>query len=155
MSRAPGLPPAGHTHVFTIRRPSDDTKAYTTRKPHKKSKSGCAACKSKRVKCDEKKPVCVRCQRSGAVCRYGDYPAPTDKALEVGVQRPPNAMSEVSFEVRLACHYDRVTGDLVDTITFSNFLAGVGSPQYRRMVLDEADRVSADYLTCIHSVYRC
>ncbi|CAH0021054.1 unnamed protein product [Clonostachys rhizophaga] len=37
-----------------------------TRKP--KSRSGCKECKQRRVKCDEKYPVCSHCQRRGSVC---------------------------------------------------------------------------------------
>ncbi|KAI8677695.1 Zn(2)-C6 fungal-type domain-containing protein [Fusarium keratoplasticum] len=36
------------------------------RKP--KSRSGCKECKHRRVKCDEKYPVCSHCQRRGSVC---------------------------------------------------------------------------------------
>ncbi|KAK7214204.1 hypothetical protein V2G26_021382 [Clonostachys chloroleuca] len=36
------------------------------RKP--KSRSGCRECKQRRVKCDEKYPVCSHCQRRGSVC---------------------------------------------------------------------------------------
>lgn len=33
-----------------------------------RSRSGCAECKRRRVKCDETFPVCLRCQRRGAFC---------------------------------------------------------------------------------------
>ncbi|KAH8653575.1 hypothetical protein BX600DRAFT_440644 [Xylariales sp. PMI_506] len=41
-----------------------------TRRGHKKSRAGCTTCKSKKVKCDESKPTCIRCQRNGRVCIY-------------------------------------------------------------------------------------
>ncbi|KAL2007013.1 hypothetical protein VTN00DRAFT_8451 [Thermoascus crustaceus] len=34
----------------------------------KKSRNGCARCKSKRLKCDEEKPACGRCTRLGVKC---------------------------------------------------------------------------------------
>lgn len=38
---------------------------------HSKSRTGCAECKRKRVKCDEAKPVCGRCRRYPDRCDYG------------------------------------------------------------------------------------
>lgn len=41
-------------------------------KSNTKSRKGCSECKRKRVKCDEAKPVCSRCQRSkhADLCDY-------------------------------------------------------------------------------------
>lgn len=33
-----------------------------------KSRLGCLTCKARRVKCDERKPVCVRCEKAQMVC---------------------------------------------------------------------------------------
>ncbi|CAH0051571.1 unnamed protein product [Clonostachys solani] len=41
-------------------------RVFPDRRP--KSKSGCQECKKRRVKCDEKYPVCGHCQRRGSVC---------------------------------------------------------------------------------------
>ncbi|KAI2785253.1 hypothetical protein F4815DRAFT_13192 [Daldinia loculata] len=38
------------------------------RKP--KVRSGCAACKSRRIKCDEGRPACARCQKARLPCKY-------------------------------------------------------------------------------------
>lgn len=40
------------------------------RKFHKKSKNGCDNCKRRRVKCDENKPHCLKCQKMGLECVY-------------------------------------------------------------------------------------
>lgn len=40
------------------------------RKFHKKSKNGCDNCKRRRVKCDEYKPNCKKCQNMGLSCVY-------------------------------------------------------------------------------------
>ncbi|RFU30649.1 hypothetical protein B7463_g5685, partial [Scytalidium lignicola] len=37
---------------------------------HKKSRTGCQRCKSRRVKCDEKHPMCSSCQRHDVECIY-------------------------------------------------------------------------------------
>ncbi|KAF2670422.1 hypothetical protein BT63DRAFT_424367 [Microthyrium microscopicum] len=46
---------------------------YKRRKAHKKTRAGCLTCKVKKVKCDEKRPVCQRCGRNGRVCNYDDF----------------------------------------------------------------------------------
>lgn len=40
------------------------------RKFHQKSRSGCLTCKKRRVKCDEARPVCQKCQHMNLVCGY-------------------------------------------------------------------------------------
>ncbi|KAL4790516.1 hypothetical protein BDV19DRAFT_382271 [Aspergillus venezuelensis] len=41
-----------------------------TRRYHKKSRTGCTGCRSRRIKCDETHPSCANCQRAGLDCRY-------------------------------------------------------------------------------------
>ncbi|RAH66973.1 Zn(II)2Cys6 transcription factor [Aspergillus aculeatinus CBS 121060] len=43
-----------------------------SRKSHTKSRGGCQACKSSRVKCDEIRPSCRRCCQRRTLCVYGD-----------------------------------------------------------------------------------
>lgn len=45
-------------------------KAYHARRSHRKSRAGCVKCKQRRVKCDETKPHCLRCQKHGVDCSY-------------------------------------------------------------------------------------
>ncbi|KAL2822917.1 hypothetical protein BJX63DRAFT_1450 [Aspergillus granulosus] len=40
------------------------------RKPHKKSRNGCAECKRRHVKCDESRPTCGNCNISQRECSY-------------------------------------------------------------------------------------
>ncbi|KAE8422827.1 putative Zn(II)2Cys6 transcription factor [Aspergillus pseudocaelatus] len=40
------------------------------RRFHKKSRTGCAACRARRIKCDETHPECANCQRAGIICHY-------------------------------------------------------------------------------------
>lgn len=67
--------PAGETSTAssTISPPSSSLSEPRGRQGRKirttaKSRRGCRECKRRRVKCDETFPVCLRCQRSGAVC---------------------------------------------------------------------------------------
>ncbi|KAJ1305504.1 hypothetical protein OPQ81_000511 [Rhizoctonia solani] len=45
--------------------------------PSLRSKSGCFSCKRRRKKCDESKPTCSRCAKSGLECRYVRPPEET------------------------------------------------------------------------------
>ncbi|KAJ5376980.1 hypothetical protein N7509_013866 [Penicillium cosmopolitanum] len=75
-------PMQGHRSVFRVPNykpqptasdePSDGLAepVYHSRRTHRKSRAGCAACKQRRVKCDETKPHCLRCQKHGVECNY-------------------------------------------------------------------------------------
>lgn len=43
---------------------------------HRRTRSGCFMCRSRRVKCDETRPVCERCKKGNRECVYPDPPAP-------------------------------------------------------------------------------
>ncbi|TGZ79332.1 hypothetical protein EX30DRAFT_111423 [Ascodesmis nigricans] len=43
-----------------------------SRRPHKKSRTGCPKCRKRRIKCDEIRPQCGNCTRHGVIC---DYPS--------------------------------------------------------------------------------
>ncbi|KAH6673224.1 hypothetical protein B0J14DRAFT_482317 [Halenospora varia] len=45
-------------------------KAAKPRRPHHKSRNGCAQCKQKKVKCDEQKPTCKRCENYDQPCSF-------------------------------------------------------------------------------------
>ncbi|PGH34905.1 hypothetical protein GX50_02256 [[Emmonsia] crescens] len=44
--------------------------AFHSRKPHRKSRTGCSNCKKRRIKCDETKPGCAKCDAYGISCDY-------------------------------------------------------------------------------------
>ncbi|KAL2135991.1 hypothetical protein VTI74DRAFT_6040 [Chaetomium olivicolor] len=43
---------------------------------HRRTRSGCYTCRSRRVKCDETHPICDRCRKGKRECVYPDPPAP-------------------------------------------------------------------------------
>ncbi|KAM0431001.1 hypothetical protein ACHAPT_005635 [Fusarium lateritium] len=51
---------------------------------HTKSKTGCARCRARRVKCDEARPVCGSCHRHKVHCHY-------DRAPQTRIVRPSAA----------------------------------------------------------------
>ncbi|KAI1761426.1 hypothetical protein GGR53DRAFT_27600 [Hypoxylon sp. FL1150] len=58
---------------------------------HAKVRTGCITCKNRRVKCDERKPLCLRCEKSGHLCvGYKDASAKRGREL------PPSAASVIS-----------------------------------------------------------
>ncbi|KAL2129224.1 hypothetical protein VTI74DRAFT_8070 [Chaetomium olivicolor] len=66
---------------------------YQKRRKHHKSKVGCFTCKAKRVKlkCDELRPCCSRCQRSNAWCSYSpDQDQAFPKSSSRVTKGPPN-----------------------------------------------------------------
>ncbi|KAL2823544.1 hypothetical protein BDW59DRAFT_96522 [Aspergillus cavernicola] len=58
------------------------TPVKTGRKFHHKSRYGCAPCKQRRIKCDEKKPVCNNCVRRSVDCSF-KYSEPTGTTISV------------------------------------------------------------------------
>lgn len=63
------------------------------RKFHNKSKNGCDTCKKRRVKCDETKPICIKCQNMGIDCHYS-IPVKKIKALKPPASKSPKIKSE-------------------------------------------------------------
>jgi hypothetical protein len=49
---------------------ADASDANRQRRAHKKSRRGCSSCKLRRVKCDERRPVCRKCRDYGVACTY-------------------------------------------------------------------------------------
>ncbi|KAH7041466.1 uncharacterized protein B0I36DRAFT_345065 [Microdochium trichocladiopsis] len=45
------------------------------RAPHTKVSTGCYSCKKRRLKCDEARPICIRCQKAGFDCEFPTGPA--------------------------------------------------------------------------------
>jgi hypothetical protein len=43
---------------------------FRTLRPHNKSRLGCTACKKRKVKCDETRPICGTCRLRNADCEY-------------------------------------------------------------------------------------
>ncbi|KAF1950023.1 hypothetical protein CC80DRAFT_510016 [Byssothecium circinans] len=89
-----------------------------TRKPHRKSRSGCIPCKARHVKCDESRPVCFTCERYGSKCEYpkpkapsADSPASTPSLLPI-LPNTINHGKDPELEIpqlRLLHHFTTVT----------------------------------------------
>ncbi|GFF40670.1 uncharacterized transcriptional regulatory protein C15D4.02 [Aspergillus udagawae] len=92
-------PPKQH-HQPSLLQPVSD------QKKHKRTRSGCFTCRSRRIKCDEARPICERCRKGNRDCAY---PSPTatgtsSKAAsrfgaKARAQRPPSQGSDSSGHV--------------------------------------------------------
>ncbi|KAF2271371.1 uncharacterized protein EI97DRAFT_285788 [Westerdykella ornata] len=72
-----------------------------------KPSRGCAMCKSRRIKCDETKPVCMRCQKSNRVCP--GFPPEFDLLH----RDEGKAMVERAQRKRKACQAAKANGESV------------------------------------------
>ncbi|CAG8949255.1 hypothetical protein HYFRA_00004880 [Hymenoscyphus fraxineus] len=63
---------------------------------HRRTRSGCYTCRSRRVKCDEAHPTCERCRKGGRECVYPE--PPTSKGggsrLQQDMQESPGSSSD-------------------------------------------------------------
>ncbi|KAI2633629.1 hypothetical protein GGS26DRAFT_554107 [Hypomontagnella submonticulosa] len=52
------------------------------RRPHRKSRTGCIACKKRRIKCDEEKPTCAYCKIRSEPCVYPPPQSRVDRSSQ-------------------------------------------------------------------------
>ncbi|KAI8633347.1 hypothetical protein F5Y19DRAFT_296684 [Xylariaceae sp. FL1651] len=62
---------------------------------HRRTRSGCYTCRSRRVKCDETHPICDRCRKGKRECVYPDPPAAKGSA-STGTPKDAAATSQVA-----------------------------------------------------------
>ncbi|KAL7416505.1 fungal-specific transcription factor domain-containing protein [Mrakia frigida] len=94
------------------------------KKPNqKRTRTGCAGCRKKRYKCDEVKPICLRCLKSGDECLW---PAPpqSDPHLHFRPQQPHASRSPSSNS------FDDESAASTSTSTFVPPLASTSPPSY-------------------------
>jgi hypothetical protein len=70
---------SGATDIAPLERPSEEQqrqqqKQRLERKGHTKSRRGCYNCKRRRIKCQESRPSCGHCVKTGLKCEYPSLP---------------------------------------------------------------------------------
>ncbi|BCR94306.1 Zn(II)2Cys6 transcription factor domain-containing protein [Aspergillus luchuensis] len=112
-------------------RPSPRT--YHPRRPHRKSRAGCLVCKQRRVKCDEVKPSCHRCQKLGFDCSY--EPETKDKdSVSVFLASPPDSkaycmsVDTVTKKINEILQLDSKSGPLPVVQALQHFHHGLTNP---------------------------
>ncbi|KAE8421972.1 hypothetical protein BDV36DRAFT_246384 [Aspergillus pseudocaelatus] len=148
--------------VFQVPLYLNQEKIYHARRPHKKSRAGCLTCKKRRVKCDEGKPVCVKCQKYGALCSYAtvSYENGSIAGVASSMQKPESITFSFSLDdlatrieeiLKLdtgtsASLVERNASHPVSMIAFQQFLKGatdtVANPSLRAVMRSDMIRVS-------------
>ncbi|GKZ25154.1 hypothetical protein AbraIFM66951_006633 [Aspergillus brasiliensis] len=101
---------------------------------HNKSRLGCFTCKSRRVKCDESRPICSSCSSRGEPCAFPDPPATSSKPIRSSTARRERLRSRVGSSPRnvrsyleplesYAAHPADVSGPANDDLSMDNLLS--------------------------------
>ncbi|KAL6233071.1 hypothetical protein BDW75DRAFT_246825 [Aspergillus navahoensis] len=91
---------------------------YHKRRTHQKSKNGCTTCKKRRVKCDERKPTCQRCQKYGASCLYNNKSSTSsslgnvDSLVQLGIRGQNSPLFPLTVVGRIASFSEGLKDDL-------------------------------------------
>ncbi|KAI1173022.1 hypothetical protein F4777DRAFT_481139 [Nemania sp. FL0916] len=71
------------------------TKLAAPKAPKRRSRAGCAYCKEKKKKCDEKRPQCSRCAERGVECAY--------EAIRPRQRRKRDSQSSFKIDTSIEC----------------------------------------------------
>ncbi|KAL2175678.1 uncharacterized protein P884DRAFT_205552 [Thermothelomyces heterothallicus CBS 202.75] len=63
---------------------------------HRRTRSGCYTCRSRRVKCDEARPICERCRKGKRECNYPEPPPPPKGSGAAGTKNTAGASQQPS-----------------------------------------------------------
>ncbi|KAL4786422.1 hypothetical protein BJX76DRAFT_118170 [Aspergillus varians] len=154
--------------------------SYHARRTHKKSRNGCLICKSRRVKCDERKPGCLRCENYGASCIYPVPPSPASSRPGSGsspgsidsepdgtlvslsvmdmVSKVRNALGgDLAFAPRLIGDYDAVLNMAVSSFQFylKHSTASIGTPMIQQVMRREMVHVAFDNPYLMYTIVGC
>ncbi|KAL4922140.1 hypothetical protein BDW62DRAFT_172996 [Aspergillus aurantiobrunneus] len=170
------LPTRAFQSTFQVTLPDAPKAPYHARRTHKKSRNGCVVCKSRRVKCDERKPSCLRCENYGASCLYppsptssrtssspGSTPSPPDRtlaSLSAGdmVRNVRDAISDdLAFAPRVIGDHNTVVNIAVNSFQF--FLQSsanmVGTPSIQQVMRREMIHVAFDNPYLLYTIAGC
>ncbi|KAL4807104.1 hypothetical protein BDV18DRAFT_112694 [Aspergillus unguis] len=111
-------------------------------KKHKRTRSGCFTCRSRRIKCDETRPVCERCRKGNRECVYpspttgaASKPAPRSAAKSRS-SRPQSHESDASGSVE--ADEARVLEPIADAAEDEDFEHSPGSSTYPSPITTES-----------------
>lgn len=104
----PSAPTMRVTPVYT---PQTALLPLSDQKKHKRTRSGCFTCRSRRVKCDENRPICERCKKGSRDCVYPSSSSSTSssssksaRAVKSRVNRPPSQSSDALGKAEVEAH---------------------------------------------------
>ncbi|KAI1069291.1 hypothetical protein LB507_008644 [Fusarium sp. FIESC RH6] len=102
--------------------PSQSPPKQSGRKGSKKVRTGCITCKIRKVKCDEAKPFCLRCIKTGRQCD-GYRPSPNSSPEPLSLSPAPGFDSHQ--EVHAFDHYRLRTAKVLSGVIDASFWGGV------------------------------
>ncbi|CAD0109891.1 unnamed protein product [Aureobasidium uvarum] len=112
----------------------------SSRRFHRKSRSGCTHCKKRHIKCDEGRPNCANCQRASVVCTYDQLKVPSSPAQSAS--QSPNGSTASTLVFDHSPTFDMLDLSLMHYYTVSTSLgifAGQGSREiWQELVPNEA-----------------
>ncbi|KAK0104492.1 hypothetical protein ONS95_004780 [Cadophora gregata] len=128
------------------RRSSSSDESRLVKKPRAskpKVKSGCVTCKARRVKCDETKPHCLRCQKFGRICDgYTPEPAQSRGLSQLQPRIPSSSLYGPSVAIHATEEEHRYFQ--VFTERTAHELSGFYDPTFwTKLVLQESHSVAA------------
>ncbi|KKZ63283.1 hypothetical protein EMCG_00266 [[Emmonsia] crescens] len=110
----PAQPRPSRTQLSQVCGDQSDEPVYHSRKPHRKSRTGCANCKQRRIKCDETKPQCQRCETYRVDCTYSS-PKSSFKMQQLAVSRgsasklrSPDGHFQSMAAIEMACRIEQL-----------------------------------------------
>ncbi|KAL0940671.1 C6 zinc finger domain protein [Colletotrichum truncatum] len=94
---------AGQMVADTAAKPTSppEDKPYHSKRPHKKSRTGCRNCKTRKVKCDEARPTCRNCVLRKAECVY---PGPSHSHADHTPGSPSSSSGSTSSRAHTPGH---------------------------------------------------
>ncbi|KAH7330318.1 hypothetical protein BKA65DRAFT_404314 [Rhexocercosporidium sp. MPI-PUGE-AT-0058] len=139
-------PPIQAYPTELYRRSSSSDEGRLVKKPRAskpKVKSGCVTCKARRVKCDETKPQCLRCQKFGRTCDgYSPEPVQSRGLLQLQPRIPSTSLYGPSVSIHSTEDEHRYFQ--VFTERTAHELSGFYDPTFwTKLVLQESHSVPA------------
>lgn len=124
-------------------------KPYHAKRPHRKSRRGCRACKTRKVKCDEARPACRNCVLRRETCAYLAPPSPASssspspshlsasRSLSPRHARPasPSLVAEPLFRPADTSLVDMKLLWWYSTLTYTSFVSERAQPARARSIL--------------------
>lgn len=104
-----------------------------------KVKTGCVTCKKRRVKCDECKPICNRCQKSSRACSYQNQQPVISEDISLQINLQYSAPRSPLVKIRFLSDTEKWSFDSFREISDSGLGDGLGWPELGSVVIQNSE----------------
>jgi hypothetical protein len=104
-----------------------------------KVKTGCVTCKKRRVKCDECKPICNRCQKSSRACSYQNQQPTISEDVSIQIKLRYSAPRSPPLKIGFSSDAERCSFDSFRQIPAGVLGEGLGWPNWGSVVLQNSE----------------